>query len=120
MSHIKQNISCDYFVFRSYARHLMPMLFVPSEMEFLYKHYGFSRKGGFSIVLSISNVHERWLTCEGSCLDDLALVTERSPRGCPAEGAGTKGDEGNVSKQFIESQSHLRLRITAREYRHRL
>ena len=38
---------------------------------------------------------------------DLALLTERSPRGCPAEGAGTKGDEGNLSKQFVESESRL-------------
>ena len=52
-------------------------------------------------------------------LHDLLLLTERSPRGCPAEGAGTKGDEVmlvNLSKQFVESESRLGLKITAREY----
>ena len=48
--------------------------------------------------------------CEGGCLDDLALVTER--RGCPADGAGTKVMLVNL---FVERESRLGLRITARE-----
>ena len=41
-----------------YARHFMPMLFVLSEMGFL---YGFSKKGGFWIVLSRLQGHNRFL-----------------------------------------------------------
>ena len=51
---------------------------------------------------AISNLHVAEGGCEGGCLDDLALLTKRSPRGCPAEGAGTNGDEGNAC-EFVKT-----------------
>ena len=75
---------------------------------------------------AISNVHVAkggCEQCEADCLDDLALVVVQLKVHEGVGPAGTMRDEGNACefvnlKQFVESESRMGLRITAREYGH--